>query len=460
LAAVAFVLTAGGVLWHYYQSGRISRFFSCWFVLFFLIKLPMNMDIDLIFWLQGITSALASGLLDFIGINHVLAGHNIRIADAGFAVEEACSGIQSLFSLLAMTALFLAFCRRSLTHSVLLLLAAVCWACLINVIRVATVVAGYEKFDIDLTLDRPHEILGLVLFACALGLMFSTDRLLLFLTADDTPEGAEDEPEIQHFKTLNSDPVEPTAGVPTVPETSANTDASRSDARVEEAAWKSKLVLGCFVFLACAQGLVMFLTQRGLGSIDPDDPRLVGLFIEDTLPETIGNWTRKEFSAETRSLTNYQGRHSAQWIYDSELGDVVIAVDYPFLGWHELTGCYIAEGCQIKSREISDSAETVRATITAPSGANARLLFTEYTKTGRPLSPLGNDAGTISYWRSRLESALLRQFASFQQDAGSFQVQLLYYFDETPTAAVDAELSSLHRITADHITNAITEAIQ
>ena len=66
----------------------------------------------------------------------------------------------------------------------------------------------------------------------------------------------------------------------------------------------------------------------------------------------------------------------------------------------------------------------------------------------------------LAYWRSRLESALVRQFASFQQDAGSFQVQLLYYFDETPTAAVDAELSALHRITADRIVTAITEAIQ
>ncbi len=105
LAAVAFVVTCGGVLWHFYSRGQIGRFFSCWFVLFFLIKLPLNMDVDLIFWLQGITSQAASRLVDFAGINHFLAGHSIKIADTDFAVEEACSGIQSLFSLLAMTAL-------------------------------------------------------------------------------------------------------------------------------------------------------------------------------------------------------------------------------------------------------------------------------------------------------------------------------------------------------------------
>lgn len=52
LAAIAFAVTCGGVLRHYYQSGHLSRFFSSWIVLLFLIKLPWNIDVDLVFWLS------------------------------------------------------------------------------------------------------------------------------------------------------------------------------------------------------------------------------------------------------------------------------------------------------------------------------------------------------------------------------------------------------------------------
>ena len=460
LAAVAFVLTSGGILLHFYRSGYLSRFFPLWLVLFFLIKMPLNVDVDLIFWLQGITSQMASRSLDFLGINHYLAGHNIRIAKLDFAVEEACSGIQSLFSLLAMTALMLAYYRRSLVHSVLLFSAAVFWACMINVIRVTTLVTCYERFDIDMTADRPHEMLGLALFAFAIGMMFSSDRLLLFFMADDTLEG--DVGEIEHFKSLDAAPSKaaerPPAPSIRMDQKNAVTDQGATAAPVEIPHRLQVATVGVFLFLAIAQLVILALTSRGLQSINPDDPRLAQLFRADTLPKTMGSWKQTGFEIESRSLTNYQGRHTAKWNYESELGRMIIAVDYPFLGWHELTGCYVAEGCRIDVREVMQADHTVRASITMPSGTKSRLIFSEFTNQGQPLLPLGNDAGTLVYWRSRLQSALLRQFASFDGSAGSFQVQLLYYSNGNISGQIDDELAGLHQRAAETIVAAVKQA--
>lgn len=454
LAAVAFVITAGGILWHYYCQGDLKRFLPIWLVLFFLIKLPLNMDVDLVFWLQGTTSKMSSRLLDILGVNHFLAGHNLRVANMDFAVEEACSGIQSLFSLLAMTAVILAFYRRSLLHYVLLLLAAVFWACMINVVRVTTVVLAHEKMGVDLTAETPHALLGLFLFVGAIGMMLCTDRLLLFFTADDTVEG-EDDGEIELFKSLSTKRQQPAS------------DQTVGSSVPPELGWTQKSitrkrlffgVLASFILLAVLQLAVLALTNSGARSLNPDDPRLTAAFTEDTLPEASGRWVRKGFQKESRSLTNYQGRNSVQWVYESDLGKIAVGVDYPFLGWHELTGCYIAEGCSLDVREVVDGSNAVRATITTPSGGQGRLVFSEFLTNGNPLLPLGNDAGTLAYWRSRVQTALIRQFASFQNNSASFQVQLLYHFDQPMSESTEQELLQIHREMTDQIIQVVREA--
>jgi hypothetical protein len=290
-------------------------------------------------------------------------------------------------------------------------------------------------------------------------MMVSTDRLLLFFTADDTSEG-DDDIEIEHFTTLNDRRARLDAP------TSSNEHSAAEDVREPHPPLLGTFkrlptgILGAFVSLAVLQLGILVLTSRGLQSLNPDDPRLINVFTEETLPVSLGRWNRKAFNTESRSLTNYQGRNSAQWVYESDSGELVIGVDYPFLGWHELTGCYVAEGCELRDREIMESENTVRATIIAPSGGNGRLLFAEYMTNGQPLLPLGNDAGTLAYWRSRLQSALIRQFASFRRNLGSFQVQLLHQHLQPLSGSTEKELIEFHRLVSERIVEVVKEATQ
>ena len=54
---------------------------------------------------QGIASHAGSSLLDFFAVNHLLSGNVLRIPSREFLVQDACGGIPSFFSPVALAAI-------------------------------------------------------------------------------------------------------------------------------------------------------------------------------------------------------------------------------------------------------------------------------------------------------------------------------------------------------------------
>ncbi len=446
LAAVAAVITCGGLLLNLNRNGQIRRPFAVWLLLLLLIKLPLNLDLDLIFWLQGLNSRLASRILDFVQINHVLLGHVIRVPGNGFMVEEACSGIQSLFTLIAAAGMAMVFVERSRFHSLLLVVFAAFWACMINTIRIAAVVVASVWFEIDISSGVAHELLGFFLFGVAIWMLISSDSLLQFVLGERAVSNPQN---VLESAIAESAPVGTSHHSP--PESPASSSVSGRHVVIT-------MVIG---ILGVVQIGVMTLSSRGLASIDPDDPRLKTAFKESTLPIEIGRWTRTGFKTDSRALTDYMGRNSASWSYKSDDIEIVVSVDYPFLGWHELTHCYEAQGCVISERNIHAEIEgirTVSCEVLSPGDIKGRLWFSEFLESGQPLVPLGPSTGSAAYWLSRIQSSFLRQSASVRGNPSNYQVQLLAY-RQTPFTTIEREeLLDLHRQTAQQIVVAIQEA--
>ena len=86
---------------------------------------------------------------------------------AGAVREEACSGIGSLYALLAVAVLLLIQNRRSFFVSLLSLATVPIWAIMGNFIRLLAIAVGQEYFGRDLSHGTDHELLGLVTFAIA-----------------------------------------------------------------------------------------------------------------------------------------------------------------------------------------------------------------------------------------------------------------------------------------------------
>src|SRR5271157_1241411 len=116
--------------------------------------------------------------LDLLGVFHVAAGHVIELADRRLLVEEACSGIYSLFVALTATLFYVLWVRRGWLTSLLLFAAAAAWVMVDNVFRIVTTTVLWSRWGVDINSGWKHELFGLVILMLTVGLILSTDSLV------------------------------------------------------------------------------------------------------------------------------------------------------------------------------------------------------------------------------------------------------------------------------------------
>ena len=155
------------------------------------IRLPLAMDTQVIQWLQKATTHVASDFLNHFGYLHLREGNVLEFPAKRFLVEEACSGVQSLFTLLFLAALIACGHRRRWLHTILVLISAFCFAGLMNVIRVASVSMAWFSLEVDLTTGWQHDAIGYAALIVAAMLVFSADAFLslIFAPVPDIPGG-------------------------------------------------------------------------------------------------------------------------------------------------------------------------------------------------------------------------------------------------------------------------------
>lgn len=144
------------------------------------VRLPLNLDQDLILWLQKVTTIVSSELLNFFGYLHSRQGVILDFPGKRFEVENACSGVQSLFAVLFLAAFVTCGYRRRFLHTAIVISCGLLFAGFMNVVRISVIAIAWDTSRIDLSSGVSHDVIGYVaLFAAAL-LVFSADAFLAF----------------------------------------------------------------------------------------------------------------------------------------------------------------------------------------------------------------------------------------------------------------------------------------
>lgn len=145
------------------------------------LRLPLGLDENIPLGLQRVTARFSSFCLDQLNIPHHLTGVIFDLPKGKLFIEEACSGIQSVFTLACVSLLLMAYYRRSTFLLPFYLLAAVFSASLMNVVRIVTIALAQEWYSIDLAHGWMHDALGYCCLITAMLLLASFDRFFHFL---------------------------------------------------------------------------------------------------------------------------------------------------------------------------------------------------------------------------------------------------------------------------------------
>lgn len=129
--------------------------------------------------LKQLVSGAATGLLHAVGMPIAREGVTIYVAQYELLVEDACSGMNSLTGLIAISLLYIYLLRGSAVRYSLVLTALVIpIAVVVNIVRIITLILLTYYFGDEVAQGFAHFAAGIFLFAIALVMVFLVDSLL------------------------------------------------------------------------------------------------------------------------------------------------------------------------------------------------------------------------------------------------------------------------------------------
>lgn len=155
---------------------------TAWFPLFFLlfmVPLPGALVQAMTLPLKAIVSYVAENLLYWAGYPIGRTGVMLTIGPYQLLVADACSGLNSLFTLEALGLLYMNIMNyKSKARNVALAIMIIPISFVSNVVRVLTLVLITFYFGDGVGQGFAHNFAGMVLFTVALVLTYGFDRLL------------------------------------------------------------------------------------------------------------------------------------------------------------------------------------------------------------------------------------------------------------------------------------------
>jgi exosortase len=458
-----------------------------WGLLWLTIPPPRQLDYLLISKLQNVVSRWSSELLDIFGVFHRMDGNVVEVAGRRLLVDQACSGVYSLLTLLIGTLFYVLWVKTSPTRAIALILASVFWVLFGNVARIVVVVLLSTNFGIDAASGWKHETLGLVMFALMLGLVLSTDRLLAFamsvlgLARNLIPKrfrrhGGKTENRRLTLVTANTYRQGPSgrAGAKTEPairpvETDTNSaapvdqPAAELPAALPEPVLRDRTVLTgvgrtwlASPFAAVAFG-ALFIPQLMMPGVTWKNVLLATdvyntLFApldEKAMPEQLGYFKRAGFRSEKRERDNSWGEYSRAWVYNGPGRAAGVSLDYQFVDWHDLTLCYRSQGWTLFSRQSKTDVDgtgggpVVVALFNNLEGRHGYLIYGMYDRRTRPIDAPAT-RGVLKELTERLESWMgTGKSGGRDADRLCYQFQVFQEGDAPPTPAEETAIHQL-----------------
>lgn len=324
-------------------SGRDDRsLLGVGIPLLLLVRPPFRSDQVFVAELQRVTTWMSSVFLDFLAVPHTAVGNVMRLADRELFVAEACSGVQSVFTLAFCACLIVAWNRIRLWLFPFYMLAALLLALAANTIRVTSIAVADSWFDTDLSSGWNHDLLGYTCLAIAIALLFSFDQLIAILFHHiDVPSGRVDNPVLAfwgHIALAKKVDGERRSSSSLRPRSSS----SRSSRRIRFDSIPSPVQWG---FAACLSAILLFSLGQVLRSqrrqtVDAGSKELLFATPAQLFSGFQGSFTLTAHQTSRGGADPRLGANADIWDFESEDLRAQVLLSQPYSGWKELCVCY------------------------------------------------------------------------------------------------------------------------
>ena len=276
-------------------------------------------------------------------------------------VEEACSGIHSLFSCLCAV-IFVCVIRKSgFLRIVINVVQTAGWVIAANAVRVFLMIYAFSKWDLPLDKGWPHEALGAATYVLALVMSLSTDRLFLFLVP------------MSHIPFLAAgDTCNARGNVVLQVLTFMGGSTKGIDRFLNQGCASEKLsiwiVAGVLVLLfapfalvdyarvlAGSNAVAAFPGTAGAPDLDGNMSQVVK---DDAVPHNVKQWQLVKTERINRTPDDPQGTNSTIFTFAGEGLTANFSVDGYYPQWHDLAYCYTALDWKLKSQQNFKDAST------------------------------------------------------------------------------------------------------
>jgi exosortase len=175
---VSLLVMLGGLILFFFGKETLKIVSFPLFYLIFMIPIPSIILDRVTFPLQLFASKMASESLQLIGIPVLREGNIIQLANTTLEVAEACSGIRSLISLLALSIAFAYLSQQGMVNRILLVISTLPIAILANVMRVSGTGILAHYYGDSVAQGFFHGFSGWIIFIVAFVLLLGVNGLL------------------------------------------------------------------------------------------------------------------------------------------------------------------------------------------------------------------------------------------------------------------------------------------
>ncbi|MDP2654444.1 MAG: exosortase/archaeosortase family protein [Candidatus Omnitrophota bacterium] len=177
-SAFSMFVVLFGLILHFFGPRMLRAVLFPLCFLFFMFPLPLVVIVNISFKMKLFAASIATYLLNQMGLYAVQQGSIIKMNSANIIVDDVCSGLRSLISLMALGSIFAYWITGPMYKRILLFLTTIPIAVITNVCRVVFLSTISEIWGPQYTIGLIHDITGYLVFALAFVMFYMLAKLL------------------------------------------------------------------------------------------------------------------------------------------------------------------------------------------------------------------------------------------------------------------------------------------